>query len=197
MNDTTDTDAKRVSQSQLARELDVSRQAIGDLVQRGILVLGADKRIDLEEARAIIRERVRPSGKAAAAAGPAAPPAADPPAAPAQPDSTASYYVHKAAREASEAGIAALRLRQMQGDLIEREPTLQAVFTSFRMLRNAITFVPRGVSGRLVGKASAREIELILQDALRDTFDQYARKSLPSLAMRLGGQVPPDEAAPQ
>ena len=59
--------APKLSQAALARELDVSRQAVNDLVKRGILPIDKDGLIDVELARHAIANRVRPSGKTAAA----------------------------------------------------------------------------------------------------------------------------------
>lgn len=186
---TATTTARRVTQADLARELGVSRQAVNDLVKRGVLVLGADRKLDLDAARVIVQERVRPSGKTASAvaASDAAPAATE-----AKPDNAAAYYVAKAAREASEAGIAQLRLRQMQGELIEREPTVQATFTAFRQLRNGLTFLPRKLSGQLVGKTQPREIQQIIETEIRSALDAFQKKTLASLAGRLGGAVEGD-----
>ena len=40
---------ERVTQAELARRLEVSRQAIHDLIQRGLLQLGGDGKIDVWE----------------------------------------------------------------------------------------------------------------------------------------------------
>ncbi len=179
----TSTSSRRVSQAELARELGVSRQAVNDLVARGVLVLGTDRKLDLEEARGIVQERVRPSGKTAVAVAASAPAGAP---ADAKPDNAAAYYVAKASREASEAGIAELKLRQMQRELIEREPAVQASFTAFRQLRNALTFLPRKLSGQLVGKTQPREIQQIIETEIKQALDDFQRKTLASLALRLG-----------
>ena len=106
--------APKLSQAALARELDVSRQAVNDLVKRGILPIDKDGLIDVELARHAIANRVRPSGKTAAALN-----GASPAAAPADSEATAtasdsapitSYHVAKTLREAAEAKMANLRL---------------------------------------------------------------------------------------
>lgn len=187
---------RRVTQAELARELGVSRQAVGDLVKRQVLVLGDDGRLPLDVALRTVRERIRPAGKAAAAAVPAVAdkPAANKPAADAPPaDPAAGFYVARAAREASEAGIAALKLRQMQRELIDREAAVQAAFTAFRMLRNSITFMPRNLAGQLVGMTDPRAIQQRIEDQIRTVLDDFQRKTLASMAQRLGSESTPEE----
>ncbi|WP_230690847.1 hypothetical protein, partial [Streptococcus pneumoniae] len=77
------TAAPRVSQASLARALGVTRQAVHDLIRRGVLVPDADGRFDVDRSRAQIADRVRPSGKTASAAAamgtnPPPPPPEDP-----------------------------------------------------------------------------------------------------------------------
>jgi hypothetical protein len=180
------TTSRRVSQAELGRELGVSRQAVNDLVARGVLVLGADRKLDLDAARIVVQERVRPTGKTAAAvaasgAAPGVPTAAQP-----KGDNAAAYYVAKASREASEAGIAALRLAEMQGDLIKREPTVQATFTAFRQLRNTLTFLPRKLAGQLVGMTQPRDIQSVIETEIKQALDDFQKKTLASLVGRLG-----------
>ena len=71
---------RRVKPAELARELGVSRQAIADLIRRGVLSQDADGLLDHELARVALANRVRPSSKTAKALT-SAPPPADRPAA--------------------------------------------------------------------------------------------------------------------
>jgi len=106
---------ERIRQAELARRLDVSRQAINDLVQRGILIVGADGLIDEATARTAIAENVHPTGKTASKTAADAPaPAAVPSAA--QP-AEMNYHTAKTLREYTEAKRAALKLRQEMGQL--------------------------------------------------------------------------------
>jgi transcriptional regulator with XRE-family HTH domain len=191
---TTDTTSQRVTQAQLARELGVTRQAIGDLVNRRVLALGADGKLDLAEAREIIRERVRPSAKTAGVAGSTAG-AGDAP--PATADASASYFIAKAQREVTEAQIAALRLQQMQGELIDRDAAIQATFTAFRTLRDTINYLPRQLAGQLVGLETPRQAQQLLEGAIRDTLQDFQSKVLAAMARRLGSQAPVEEGPAQ
>lgn len=187
----------RLNQAALARNLGVTRQAIADLIQRGILVPDTDGKLDVALAHQAIANSVRPSGKTAAAISPSAP-AASPPAAPAAgKDASAqmSYHVAKTLREATEASIAQIKLQQMQGNLIDRELAVQAAFTAFRTLRDALGYLPRQLAEKLAAITSPHEIEILVQDALREILAAYANKTLPKLTSRMGSATSV-EAAP-
>jgi hypothetical protein len=110
---------KRVRQAELARRLEVSRQAIGDLVARGILTVGDDGLLDEAASRAAIAANVHPAGKTAAANKP--PRAAEQTPPPEQPQAakpaTIDYHAARTLREYTEAQRAALKLRQELGEL--------------------------------------------------------------------------------
>ena len=196
--------SRRVTQAELARELAVSRQAVADLVKRQVLTLDADGRVAIDHARAIIAERIRPSAKTASAplptsaattvqpatapAPPATPPAA-PPAAPHAPDTITSYHVARTLREAAEANIAQLRLAQMSGALIDRDAATQAAFTAFRTLRDNLSYIPRRVAGQIAAMTTARDVQMFLEDALRETLDSYQKLVLAGLVQRMGAPV--------
>lgn len=208
--------AARVNQSSLARTLGVSRQAVNDLVRRGILVPDAANTFDVDEARAIITERVRPSGKAAfaaasavaaaagAAAGeaPSAAPAADAAAAQQSSDQAAqrSYFAAKTLREAAEATMAQLKLAEMQRALIQAEPAISAVYTAFRPLRDQCMLLGRKVAPTVASMTDRREVQLCIERAMAEIMDTYVRRTLPLLAAQITGTsaptLPPDIAAP-
>lgn len=106
---------ERVRQAELARRLEVSRQAIGDLVARGILTVGADGLIDVAAARAAITANVHPTGKTAAASRP--PETQTPPETHPSKPTTLDYHGARALREYTEAQRAVLKLRQELGEL--------------------------------------------------------------------------------
>lgn len=120
---------ERVTPSELARHLGVSRQAIYNLQERGALQRDPDGKLDLDVATAAIAAAVHPFGKTAAAVNPAAP--ATPPSKPASID----YHQAKTLRELTEAKIAKLKLLEMQGKVVpilELEHQLRAAHTSAR-----------------------------------------------------------------
>jgi len=196
----------RLTQSSLARILGVTRQAIHDLVARGVITADDNGKIDEDEARAAIAERVQPRGKTAAAVSHAAPapapapasatPAAQPPAA-APSDATAmNYHVARTLREAAEAQMAQLKLQQQRGNLIDKDAAVQAVYTTFRALRDTLLALPRRHAAALADAPDRHALEQQLDTILRDALTLHARKAMPALAASLGAGAIPAEPAP-
>lgn len=184
----------RLTESGLARELDVSRQAVHQLVKRGILSKDANGLIDVEMARVALAARVHPSSKTAAAvaqkndaATPQQPPTESQP-----PQSTeiTSYHVAKTLREATEAQIARVKLGEMQKRFIQREPAMKQVFTAFRSLRDTIMAVSTRASVRTAAMTDAREIRATIDEELREAFATFERRTLADLSSRIGGAEP-------
>jgi hypothetical protein len=196
------TSIRRAKPAELARELGVSRQAVHDLIERGILQKGEDGTIDVEMAKVAIANRVRPSGKTAAAVlGPAPPPmgmpAPVPPPAEHQVDPAAatSFHVARTLRESEEARMAKLKRQQLEGSLIELEPAKTAVFTAFRTLRDSAMPLGRRVAPRLASMTDSRAIQLLIDEEMRSVLKTFAERTLASLANTLTGQptpLPPD-----
>ena len=183
--------APKLSQAALARELDVSRQAVNDLVKRGILPIDKDGLIDVELARHAIANRVRPSGKTAAALN-----GASPAAAPADSEATAndsapitSYYVAKTLREAAEAKMANLRLAEMECKLIDKDRASAGAFTAFRQLRDALGVLPRKVAPAAAVATDVREVEALIARAIREALDLFANRTLPELLAAVGADA--------
>jgi len=197
------TSIRRVRQAELARELGVSRQAIGDLVARGIISTDAEGLIDVELAKIALQQRVRPSGKTAQAMTPApAPlPLPAPVAPPAEkevdPAHATSYHVARTLREAEEAKMAKIRRQQLEGSLIERDPAVMATFTAFRQLRDTAMPIGRRVSATVATMTDAREIDLLITEELRKVFASFAERTLADLAKSLAGAAVPMPAQPE
>lgn len=117
----------KATKAQLARELGVSRQAIGDLVKRGILSEDRAGLIDIELAKLALVNRVRPSSKTAQAISPATPPTTPQP----DPESAAvtSYHVAKTLNEAAQARMNQIKLKEMEGELI-RVDAIEKIWAS-------------------------------------------------------------------
>ena len=183
--------APKLSQAALARELDVSRQAVNDLVKRGILPIDKDGLIDVELARHAIANRVRPSGKTAAALN-----GASPATAPADSEATASdsapitsYHVAKTLREAAEAKMANLRLAEMERKLIDKDRASAGAFTAFRQLRDALGVLPRKVAPAAAVATDVREVETLIARAIREALDLFANRTLPELLAAVGADA--------
>ena len=160
----------RCSQAALARTLNVSRQAINDLVRRNVIPIGSDGLIDVELAAVAIANRVRPSGKTGTGPStqvPAAlsqPPPSTPPA-----DVQMSYHVAKTLRETAEARLAQLKLAEMQGRLIavdQIEPKWRAAVIA---AREGLQREVRSLAAALDGITDRRQREEIITRRT-DTF---------------------------
>lgn len=183
---------RRIKPAELARELGVSRQAIQDLIGRNIISKDAEGLIDADMAKVAIANRVRPSGKAAAAVlAPAPPPAGiQPPVAPPaeqhiDPAAATSFHVARTLREAEEATMARMKRMQMEAKLIESEPAVQATYTAFRTLRDTAMPMGRRVAAKVAAMTDPREIQLLIEAELREVFQRFAEHTLQTLAGKL------------
>lgn len=166
----------RVTQAELARQLEVSRQAVNDLVRRGIIEVGQDGRIDLELARVALANRVRPSGKTAAALG-TPPPVAQgiaiaPPGADATPDTGVSYHVAKTLREAAEAKIAQLRLGELRGELVRADTVRAETARLAASLRESLLQLPARLTPVLAAETDPAKLHDLLDTELRHVLAQ-------------------------
>lgn len=176
--------APRASQAELARLLGVSRQAINDLVKRGVLEVGRDGKIDVALARHALESRVRPSsktGQALASAAMAAPPTAaqvlsGAVPAPAPPQaleasidtstdapSVTSYHVAKTLRELAEARLAQLKLAEQRGELVRVADVKSAYGKRVTALREALLQIPLRIAPVVAAEESAGKCHEILQ----------------------------------
>lgn len=191
------TSIRRVRPAELARELGVSRQAIHDLIERKIIAKDDEGLIDAELAKVALQQRVRPSGKTAAAlAAPPAPPPNLPAPVPPPPDGEAnpaaatSYHVARTLREAEEAKMARMRRMKEEGSLIERDPAVAAVFTAFRQLRDSMMQVGRTVAAQVATMTDRREIQLLIDEAQRQCLNEFRDKTLAAAAAAVNGGTP-------
>jgi len=168
------TSIPRLTESGLARKLGVSRQAVHELVKRGILSKDKDGLIDVELAEHALMNRVRPSGKTAASL--QSTPEASPQAPPSQPDGAdpeiTSYHVAKTLREAAEAQIARLKLAEMQGDLIRVDAIRSALAGMIASTRDSLLQIPARVSPVLAVETDAARVHDMLQAELHQALAQ-------------------------
>ena len=173
----------------MARELHVSRQAVHDLVKRGILQKDADGKIDVEKAKLALLNSVRPSGKTAAALQDFAATAASQPAPPstaplAQPLLTApdqdpeitNYHIAKTLREAAEAQIARLKLDEMRGKFLVKDDFERHLFNAGRMLRDTLTNCARRIGAEVSGLNTAEECEAVIDREHRAALASFAQQ---------------------
>ena len=176
----------------MARELGVTRQAVHDLVNRGILQKDADGKIDVEKAKLALLNTVRPSGKTAAAlqdftpapaTAPLVPPA---PPAPDQNTEITSYHVAKTLREAAEAQIARLKLAEMQGKYLVKDDFERHLFNAGRMLRDTLTNCARRIGAEVSGLATAEECEAVIDREHRAALASFAQALRHTLKIEIG-----------
>jgi phage terminase Nu1 subunit (DNA packaging protein) len=169
----------RLTQSGLARSLGVKRQAIHDLVKRGVIHQDADGLIDVAAATVAIAENLRADAKTVAAVmTDVSPGAHDTPTespetgSDTEPMGATSFHVARTLREAAEARIAQLRLMKMAGQLVDAEKVRRVVTTWSATARNAFERIPDKLAERLAAESLpeichtllAAEIDLVLSD---------------------------------
>ena len=186
------------TESELARELEVSRQAVHDLVKRGILTKDADGKIDRAAAIAAITNRVRPSGKTAAKLPQQDPTAPTAPADPANPPTSTptadehvntevtSYHVAKTLREAAEAQIARHKLALLRAEIIPLDQATRAALMAARGVRDALQASRRRLAPALAAATSVQECEELLR---KDHINMLANLSSALAAVAPGIDV--------
>lgn len=165
----------------MARDLGVSRQAVHELVKRGVLSKDKDGLIDVEMAKLALLNRVRPSGKTIQTLQDSPVPAAQT-AAPlvqplTEPDENAeitSYHVAKTLREAAEAQIARLKLAEMKGKFLVKDDFERYLFNAGRMLRDTLTNCARRIGAEVAGLATADACEAVIDREHRAALAGYA-----------------------
>jgi hypothetical protein len=169
------TEPQKLTESELARELGVSRQGVHDLVKRGILTKDTTGKLDRAETLAALTNKVRPSGKTAAnlptasvettqttatqtPTDPAKPPNPEQPA-----TEITSYHVAKTLREAAEAQIARHKLAILRGEIIPLDQATRAALLVSRAVRDALQSSRRRLSPALAAANSVQECEELLR----------------------------------
>lgn len=170
------TNIQRLTESGLARQLKVSRQAVHELVKRGVLSKDKDGLIDFELAKHALTNRVRPSGKTAAALQDNPPPQPTTQAdAAAEPEIT-SYHVAKTLREAAEAQIARLKLAEMQGEVI-RSDAVRATWTArIVSARDVLLQIPSRLAPVLAAETNPTTVAILLEDEIGRAMDELSRE---------------------
>lgn len=162
-----DTRTQKVTISQFAAELGISRQAAHRGVRRCAIPVDADGLLDLEAGLALYRSRTRQRVKARLAADPQAIPADD---------LDPEYQVSRAKREAAEAEIAVLTLGQLAGTLFERQAVERAVFEAARGLRDQLSSCAGPLGALVAGITSAQECEAEIRREHRYLLDSFVRE---------------------
>lgn len=167
----------RVRKAELARRLEVTRQAVQDLVRRGVLSEDKDGLIDLELAKVALANRVRPSAKTAKALDgqpmPPTPPAQDVGGIETG-SSPVSYHVAKAMREAAEARIAQIKLAELRGELIRTEVVRAGLANVLSATRDRLMQLPARLAPVLAAETDQGKVHDLVRDEIHAALSQIA-----------------------
>lgn len=175
------TNTPKLTESGLARLLGVSRQAVHELVKRGIVSKDAAGLIDVAQAQAALANSVYPSSKTAAALQSTAPPSTSP-AATTPPENgqnveVTSYHVAKTLREAAEAQMARLKLAEMQGDVIRIAAVQTQLATVFATVRDALLQIPARMAPVLAAETDPVAVHNVLHAEIHQALQHLAGAS--------------------
>lgn len=175
------TKTQKLTESALARTLGVSRQAVNELVRRGILPKDKDGLIDFELAKLALMNKVRPSGKSTTSLqDPETPsaPAATPSAVTASEldDSLeiTSYHVAKTLNEAAMAQINRLKLAEMRGELIRVTAVKATLGTVFATTRDALLQIPARLAPTLAADTDPASVMNALHAEIHQALHHLA-----------------------
>ena len=171
--------APKVRQSQLARDLGVSRQSINELVKRGVIVADAGGLIDARLARLALADRLHPGAKTAKAMAEPPPAAPAPPPAAAEPSAEAvtSYHVAKTLREIAEARLAELKLAEQRGELVRAVDVQSALSNKAAALREGFLQLPARLAPIMAAESDQARCHDILQAELRQVLEQLTAQT--------------------
>ena len=162
MTSAASTAPQRATKAALARELGVSRQAVGDLVKRGILTEDRDGLIDIELAKLALVNRVRPSSKTAAALTTQAPPAQTQTTDASESSAVTSYHVAKTLNEAAQARMNQLKLKEMQRELVRIDAVESVWSQALAATREHLLQVRARLAPLLANESDPFKIEQLL-----------------------------------
>ena len=168
------TNIPKLTESGLARKLGVSRQAVHQLVTRGILTKDAGGKIDVQEAEKALINSVHPSAKTAAnLVAPSAPPP-ETASAPAESVEITSYHVAKTLREAAEAQIARLELSEMQGEVIRVDAVKSALSVAMATAREALLQIPSRLAPLLAADTDPASVQNLLHAEIHQALEHLS-----------------------
>ncbi|MEJ2803835.1 hypothetical protein WAE61_18270 [Comamonadaceae bacterium PP-2] len=176
--------AQRVTQSDLARELRVSRQAISKLVKAGKIEKGADGLIDVELARLALVNRVHPGSKTAAALGGVAivldpDPGGAPSLSAAVPDfddamPSTNFHAARTADMIERARITRIERQKLELELMEVNSVRAVTANLLAATRDSLLQIPARVAQVLAAEADPGRIQLTLQNELNTCLSTLA-----------------------
>lgn len=193
-------DDLRLTQAKLARQLRVSRQAIHQHVQSGLLVPDADGLFNIDQARDALRV-LHPKGRIDLGAAPASTPSADPPPAPtATPPATKpaamDYHTARTLLMVNEARLAQLKVQREEKAVLDSTDVHRSLMTAVRELRDLMLAMGRQVAPRVTPMTDEADVREAIDAHVRNMLTNFTDKTLPDLQHRLfGGTGQPAAAA--
>jgi len=185
--------------SEYARRRGCDEKAVRKAIAEGritAIVVDGKRRIDPEVADIQWAKNTRARVDSGAAKGAASPGGNSSPSGPASAldaptfDQTqANYHATRAKREEVELRRAEIALEEEEKRLIERDAALTSVFTAFRSLRDGAMPLGRRLSSKLATMTDPLEIQLLVDEAVRDVFRTFHDRTLAALTLRLGGEA--------
>lgn len=186
-----------IAVSEWAASVGMSRQAGHQAVKRCRIPLEGGK-VDSGVATVLYQQRTRARarqdrGQSAdqPAAGTSAP--ANGSGAPVGPDSaggagtaSAGYSDHKSRQAAADAERSELETAELARRLVKREQAERGAFEAFRTLRDAVFSACRSQAPMVIGLTEVREVQLLLEDAMRSAFADFESK----MQQQLQGRAP-------
>mgnify|MGYP003629914143 CR=1 FL=1 len=142
----------RLNQTDCADYCGTTKQVFNDWVRDGVVVMDGDGLIDPAAAKRMIaanKKQVQRSGVDNSKTG------------------GIDYNTAKTMRELTEAKIANIRLREMEGALVKREIVDRAAFDIMRALRDSLINVSRRVSVDVAALSNAAECEKIISTEIK------------------------------
>lgn len=97
-----------------------------------------------------------------------------------------TYDQARVARENEELLLARLDRQEREGSLTSAEDVGRAVWTAFRLLRDSLMPLGRTVSGQLVPLTDRREIQQVIDDAMRQALGTFRDRALAQLTKQHG-----------
>lgn len=150
-----------MTQKAYADSIGVSKQAVGKLVKKGIIILTANGRVDSEQADA-----ARNNSK-------------DPARALVQPDKASAGFTQvRTDRESIKLQLESMKLKQAMGELVSIAEMETAFFNIFRDCRNRLQTLPTDCKGRLVSMTDEREIQIFLSDKIQVILEDISRVAM-------------------
>ncbi len=170
---------EKLTEAAFARLMKTSRQAIHQLVKRGIIEKDKDGLIDVEKAKIALANHVHPSSKTAAALQAQTAEENKSPAQEQASESTeiTSYHVAKTLREAEEAKMARIKRMQLEGAVGMVADMEREAYTEARIIRDTLLgALPTKLAPQLAAITDPFALEQALREGLRAALHDVVRQ---------------------